>query len=211
MGKSKNISKKEAISILVKAAKQYDAQLNNRHFMVVYQEGNLTKEVVLGFRAMNFLHLTGVKTSLSAKQFYFACLNGKLAERDVDLATNGKAQQKLAVLPYLSQLLYNNCMIGYFIDNGIYIRSDYFVGSTKVFLGVGFRYGKTTDFPVTLYNENVRKLVNPICKVLAIFSKKYNNDYFDTCTYLSKGQQVCKLKLDARVKASIDKNLLDMA
>ena len=73
------------------------------------------------------------------------------------------------VLPYLSELLYHHCMIGDFINSGICIRADYFVGDTRAVLSVGFRTGKRTDFPVTLYNEDVRKLSQPTNKVLAIF------------------------------------------
>ena len=92
---------------------------------------------------MNFKHLTGVKSRLSAQQFYDACLSGKLSERDFELDRKGKAQQKLAVLPYLSELLYHNCMVGSFINNGVVIRADYFVGDTRAVISVGFRDGKT--------------------------------------------------------------------
>ena len=71
------------------------------------------------------------------------------------------------VLPFLHELLYHNCMIGDFIDSGICIKADYFVGNTKAVLSVGFRFGKNADFPVTLYKEDVRKLSQPTNKVLA--------------------------------------------
>ena len=182
MAKCKNVDIKTAIKIVTEAAKEYEERLNDRHFMVVYQEGAETKTVQFGFRDMNFLHLTGIETTLKAKQFYRACLDHKLAE--------------LAVLPHLADVLYNNCMIGYSINNGIYIQADYFVGNTKAVLSVGFRFGKTVDYPVTLYNGDVRKMISPVCKVLAIFSKAYNDEKYNECTYLSKGQQIDKLKLD---------------
>ena len=71
----------------------------------------------------------------------------------------------------------------------VYIRADYFIGDTKAVLSIGIREGKTTDIPVTLYKENVKMLVSPVYKVLAIFSKEYNEDQFMTCTYLSKNQK----------------------
>lgn len=129
-----------------------------------YYWGNLL--LILGFRDMNFLHLTGVKTKLPAQLFYSAAISGKLSERDFSLDTKGKAQQKLAVLPYLHELFYHNCMIGNFINSGIYIKADYFVGDTKAVLSVGFRYGKNADMPITLYNENVKALSRPVYKVL---------------------------------------------
>ena len=204
MVKGKNAEIKIAIKIVTEVARKYEERLNDRHFMVVYQEGTETKTVQFGFRDMNFLHLTGIETTLKAKQFYRACLDHKLAERDIINFTKGKTQQKLAVLPYLSDILYNNCMIGYSINNGIYLQADYFVGNTKAVLSVGFRFGKTVDYPVTLYNGDVRKMISPVCKVLAIFSKAYNDEKYNECTYLSKGQQIDKLKLD-----KADKELLD--
>lgn len=99
------------------------------------------KIVQIEFRGNHFLHLTGVKTKLSAGRFYEKCLNHKLSGDDFELDKKGKAQQKLMVLPFLHELLYHNCMIGTFINSGICIRADYFVGNTKAVLSVGFRYG----------------------------------------------------------------------
>ena len=147
---------------------------------------------------MNFLHLTGVKTRLPAQQFYSACLSGKLSVKDIEVDTKGKIQQKLAVLPYLSELLYHNCMIGDFINSGIVIKADDFVGDTKAVLSVGFQHGKASNIPVTLYNENVKILSNPTCKVLAIFSKSYFSDYYEECTYLSKGCEIDKFSSDIK-------------
>lgn len=65
-------------------------------------------------------------------------------------------------------------------------------------LSVGFRFGKTVAYPVTLYNGDVREMINPVCKVLAIFSKPYNSEIYAECTYLSAGQKIDKLKLDER-------------
>lgn len=47
-------AKKSAIKVIVNEAKAYEKKLNNRHFLVVYQEKQETKNVILGFREMNF-------------------------------------------------------------------------------------------------------------------------------------------------------------
>ena len=195
--------KKAAIKIITEAAKKYEEKLNDKHFLIVYQEEKDIKTASVGFRDMNFLHMTGIKTKLSAQQFYTACLKSKLSEHDFEIDTKGKVQQKLMVLPYLANLLYNHCMIGNFINSGIYIRADYFVGDTRAVLSVGFRTGKKMDFPVTLYNEDIRKLSNPTNKVLAIFSKHYNYSYYDKCTYCSKGLEICKIPLSKEIKELI--------
>lgn len=195
--------KKAALKIIIDAAKKYEEKLNDKHFLIVYQEGKDTKTASVGFRDMNFLHMTGVKTRLSAQQFYAACLESKLSERDFEIDNKGKVQQKLMVLPYLSELLYHHCMIGDFINSGICIRADYFVGDTRAVLSVGFRTGKKTDFPVTLYNEDVRKLSQPTNKVLAIFSKHYKEQHYDKRTYLAKNQSIQKLRVSDEVYETI--------
>ena len=191
-------NKRDALQIIVSAAK-----LKDKHFLIVYQENGKAKTVCVGFRDMNFLHMTGVKTKLSAQQFYSACLDRKLSEKDFELDSKGKVQQKLMVLPYLSILLYNNCMIGGFINSGICIRADYFVGNTKAVMSVGFRTGKSVDFPVTLYSEDIRKLSHPTSKVLAIFVKDYRQTNYKDCTYLSKGQEIHKLPISEELKRLI--------
>lgn len=192
--------KKKALEIIVETAKQYDKWLKSNHFLIFYQKGKEQDFVEVGFRDLNFLHLTGIKTKLSAQRFFSLCIDGKLSEKDFDLDTKGKAQQKLMVLPFLHELLYHNCMIGDFINSGVLIKSDYFVGDTKAVLSVGFRSGKTVDMPVTLYKENVKKLIKPVCKVLAIFKKPYNQQTYTECTYCSKGINLSELSLPDKVE-----------
>ena len=191
--------KKAALKIMIEAAKKYEEKLNNKHFLIVYRERKDAKTVSVGFRDMNFLHMTGVKTRLSAQQFYAACLESKLSVNDFEIDNKGKVQQKLMVLPYLADLLYHHCMIGDFINSGIGIRADYFVGDTRAVLSVGFRNGKKIDFPVTLYKEDVRKLSQPTNKVLAIFAKYYSEPLYNMCTYLAKNQSIQKLGISNEV------------
>ena len=195
--------KKKAIDVIVNVAENYRKYLQDKVFLIVYLENATTKTVEVEFRDNHFLHLTGVSTKLSAKRFYEKCINRKLSQEDFELDKSGKTQQKLLVLPFLHELLYHNCMIGSFINSGICIRADYFVGNTKAVLSVGFRYGKKVDFPVTLYKEDVRKLSQPTNKVLAIFARDYNEKYYRKCTYLSKGQEIDKLPISHEIKALI--------
>ena len=186
--------KKKLLQIISKAAYDYEKHLNNKYFLIVFQEGRKIEYVQIGFRDMYFLHLTGVKTKLSAQRFYHACLHGKLAEKDVEFDSNGKVQQKLMALPHLHDLLYHPCWIGDFVNNGVVIRSDYFIGDTKSVLCVGFRIEKAMDIPVTLYREDVRRMVQPVKKVLGIFAKHYKEVVYSKCTYLAKGHCLEELK-----------------
>ena len=62
--------KKAALKIMIEAVKQYEEKLNDKQFLIIYRERKDIKTVNVGFRDMNFLHMTGVKTRLPAQQFY---------------------------------------------------------------------------------------------------------------------------------------------
>lgn len=134
--------KKQALNIIVATAANYKEKLEDKHFLIIYQSEKGIQYIQAGFRSSHFLHMTGAETKLTAQRFYERCIDGKLAAGDFELDSKGNAQRKLEVLPYVPELLYNNCMIGNFINSGIYIRADYFVGNTKAVLSVGFRFGK---------------------------------------------------------------------
>ena len=186
LGVLMKINKKEAIRIITEAAKKYEEHLNNNTFLVIYDQSGVQEYVEIGFRDMFFLNLTGVGTKLSAQRFYEACIDNKLSEEDITIDNKGKVEQKLCVLPYLHDLLYNNCMIGDFINSGIMIRADYFVGDTRFVLSLGIKKNRKTDIPVSLYKEDVRKLISPKNKVLLIMKKRFDDAVYSEVTYISK-------------------------
>lgn len=196
-------NKQIALQIIMKAAKEYDEKLKDKHFLIVYRKEHVIETVKVGFRDFNFLHLTGVSTKLSAQMFYASCIEARLSENDFELDKKGKVQQKLMVLPYLSNLLYHNCMIGNFINSGVFLKADYFVGNTKVVLSIGFKSGSNIDYPVTLYNEDVRRLTNPTNKVLAIFMKEYNQSDYIMCTYQAKNCDISKVPISEDLKREL--------
>ena len=193
------VDKKKAIKTIVEAASNYEKYLNDRSFLIVYKTESGSQYVEVIFRSWHFLHLTGLKTKKTAAQFYEACIENKLSEKDVVFDDSGKVGQKIKVLPYLHDLLYHNCMIGEFINSGIMIQADYFVGDTKLILSVGFRRESNRDVPVTLYSGDVRKLTNPTNKVLAIFARRYPELNYKELTYVSKGVNLSELELPSDV------------
>ena len=193
------VDKKKAIKTIVEAASNYEKYLNDRSFLIVYKTERGSQFVEVVFRSWHFLHLTGLKTKMTAAQFYEACLENKLSEKDVVFDNSGKVGQKIKVLPYLHDLLYHNCMIGDFINSGIMIQADYFVGDTKLILSVGFRRESNRDVPVTLYSGDVRKLTSPTNKVLAILTRRYPETKYKELTYVSKNLNLNELKLPSDV------------
>lgn len=182
----KKYNSEQILSIVISAAAAYSEKLLNKHFLIIFQDRNSNNSYrykEIGFRDYNFLHLTGLKTSMSASAFFSAATSDRLSVKQFTTDNKGKCIQKLNALPYLSELLYNHCLIGDFINSGISIRADYFTGDTKAVLSLGFRNGDTVDNPVSLYNEDIRKLTAPTNRVVAIYSKPFDAEKYETITY----------------------------
>ncbi len=73
---------------------------------------------------------------------------------------------------------------------------------------IGFRIGKAVDIPVTLYREDVRKMVQPVKKVLGIFAKHYNEVVYSKCTYLAKDHCLEEFKKVSDVEIGITNDTL---
>lgn len=59
-------SKEQTLKIIIDVSENYDKNLKNKHFLIIYQKNENVKTTQVGFRDFNYLHMTGVKSSLSA-------------------------------------------------------------------------------------------------------------------------------------------------
>ena len=101
---SKKSEKKNNIrKEIIDAAKIYSANLAGKDFLYVY--GSEYFEV--SFPVTHFLHLTGVKTDLNAKDFYKNAKNGKLSDKQFFFDKRhpfANAKRKLPCLKKLPEL-----------------------------------------------------------------------------------------------------------
>ena len=58
-------------------------------------------------------------------------------------------------------------------------------------------------FPVSLYNEDIRKMTAPSCRVLAIFAKEAKNRTYTECTFLAKNVELNKIKIPSEYSVSV--------
>ena len=125
------MTKKQAIAIITKCAKQYQQYLEGNQVVFVYRdENNKSNHTAVRFHSHNFLHFTGVtpRTGMNANGFYRAALNNRLTGEDValddswnytDILWNGiqteKVQRAFEKLNYREQTLFEKrlaiCMI----------------------------------------------------------------------------------------------------
>ncbi len=152
-------------------------------FLIAYRCGSNIEYSIVGFKAANFKHFTGLHSSLPPDVFYHRLINHMLSPEDFSFDSLGNAQQKLAVLPQLHNLFYSHTLRGVFNRSGIFLQADYAVGNTAGSYSVAFCNGKGYDYPVSLYNEDVRKLTVDTTKVLAVWKRHFGEKTFSENTY----------------------------
>ena len=182
----KNYNKAEAIRIITTAAAEYETLMRDKQFLIAYQDSSGFNYSIVGFKAMNFKHFTGVVSDLPSKVFYRRALEHKLSPDDFRFDLTGNAHRKLTVLPWLSKMFFSNALRGSFNRSGIRLEADYLIGGTSTKISVAFRYGKTFDVPVSLYCEDVRNLTNDSTKVLAVWRRAFGEKVFSENTYCAK-------------------------
>lgn len=109
------MTKKQAIAIITKCAKQYQQYLEGNQVVFVYRdENNKSNHTAVRFHSHNFLHFTGVtpRTGMNANGFYRAALNNRLSENDFSFKSNHTTELKLKVLGIIMSMDTSARMIG---------------------------------------------------------------------------------------------------
>lgn len=112
------MTKKQAIAIITKCAKQYQQYLEGYQVVFVYRdENNRSDHTAVRFHSHNFLHFTGVspRQGMNANGFYRAALNNRLSEHDFSFKNNHTTELKLKVLDIIMNIDTKARMIGNYI------------------------------------------------------------------------------------------------
>ena len=140
---------------LIVAANEYN-KLVGVDFLAKSKEFKNNSNYLLRFHKDNFLHLTGVSTTLSANDFFEKCLIGDISFEDFDCDSSeeikGKAREKLRHLQ----------SIGSFFDRELIFQEDYQKNTVKCKIAssdgnftLGFKSLKNSiNIPLTLLNRN---------------------------------------------------------
>lgn len=146
--------KLRALELLKIGAKNYSKLLGIDYILVSEKFVNRDK-YVLRFYEGNFLHLTGVLTKLTAKEFFDKCLNGTITNNDFDcdstLILKGTVRHKLSHIISIST----------FFDNKIKCQESFVKGKVKCVIAasdrkytLGFTGGKGSLNPLTLLHND---------------------------------------------------------
>lgn len=201
-------TKKEALRIIIAAAKGYSKMLEGLNYLFIYRnrENNQIEYFEAVFLPRNFQHLTGVEhldsegnIQKNSVFFYQKCLNNTITEAEIRFGKDGTTPLKLEALPKLVQFLRFSKMTALY--NGIRpkLAVDRVAGTTNYCLG----FVKDGDYfvPGSCLLEDIRKLGSKPSQILAIMSKKANQSetIYEEIRYVAKGISLNKLKLSDKL------------
>ena len=139
---------------LVQAANSYSCLLNKK-IVLSSDEFEYTDQYIIRFFKTNFLHLTGVKTILSAEDFFNKCLNDTIIEDELDV-TSTKEQKGLVRLKMKHLPLINT-----FFNQELLVQEKFDKGSIKCLIAtsdgkctIGFVDAKYHVRPKTILDKN---------------------------------------------------------
>ena len=155
---------------LIDSAQSYSLLLDNE--VIVKSEDFVNCDCYkLRFFETNFLHLTGLKTTLSAKDFYHKCFAGTVLESDYSLGVNcdrKTVKRKLKNLVNIGQFFKQEVMVQEaFVKNQVICK----IGTSDEKCTIGFADAKYYLRPKTILANNHLDLDKPIQKVLPIIQK----------------------------------------
>ena len=205
------MTKKQAIAIIIKCARQYQQYLESTQIVFVYRDqNNHSNYTAVRFHSHNFLHFTGIspRQGMNANDFYRAALNNRLSEHDFSFKNNHTTELKLNVLSTVMNIDTKARMIGNYMGPHLELYTEKVTGTTTACLGL--IQGKDCYLPNSVLSEDIRSIVpKPPGKIYAIFKKPIHSSLYTQLTYKSKNITITKKCLPKKLLSEIDPSLLE--
>ena len=205
------MTKKQAIAIITKCARQYQQYLENNQVVFVYRDqNNHSNYTAVRFHSHNFLHFTGIspRQGMNANGFYRAALNNRLSEHDFSFKNNHTTELKLNVLSTIMNIDTKARMIGNYIGPHLELYTEKVTGTTTACLGL--IQGKDCYLPNSVLSEDIRSIVpKPPGKIYAIFKKPIHSSLYTQLTYKSQNITITKKCLPKELLSEIHPSLLE--
>lgn len=197
-------TKKDAIGIMIGAAKEYAKRLEGFNYLFVYRnrDSNDIEYFQTVFLPRNFQHLTGgdfldMEGNLQKNStfFYRKCLSNTLTEDEIRFKEDGTTPLKLQALPKVVQFLQFSKMTALYDGIRPRLVIDRVVGTTSYCLG--FIQDGNYFVPGSCLLEDIRNLGRNPSQVLAVMSKKAcrSESIYVDIRYVAKGVSLNGLKM----------------
>ena len=185
-----DINKETAVGLIHECAVLYSKNLCGRMVMFITENDHHTAFFETLFLPRNYLHLTGVRTSLNSEFFYEIALNQRLSPSNVSFDPGGTTVIKLGILRQLMSIHVSARMVGDYDNSRPLLITDKIAGTVTV--AMGFLYVDGLYIPNTALKMDVRDVTAKATrrKVVAIFVKPREDALYSQLSYIAKGMSV---------------------
>lgn len=179
---SPNTFKERVRQTLIECSKKYKIFFLDYDYLVCSDAFSQKKYYIINAYKDNYLHLTGVSTTMSPNTFFERCINGTLSENDfsfvkfgqTESSVKGTVRRKIKVLPYIDNAFSNTSLVEENFQKDNFICS--FATSDTV-CTLGFSSSEKSK-PMTLLQGNGLNLLKQK-PIKLILRKQKDKEKFD--------------------------------
>lgn len=205
------MNKREALDTILKCAHQYDLHLKDHNVMfIVLEKDRSLSSIEASFREANFLHLTGVTSSLNCTDFYKACIDNMLSLEQFEFK-KATTDLKLQVLNQAMLIDKTAKMIGEFNNSGISLYSEKIVGNISVCMSFVKNDKIGYYVPNTVLKSDVRdKSIPPVLKIACVLKKPINSPKYELITAIGRKINIKEMNLPQDIVDKLSDRLKEM-
>lgn len=202
----------EARKIVLNCAKQYDKNLKNTQYIILYKNrlSNEIEYIEIKFEDINYQHLTGIEminpTGKIQKNvsslFYRKCIRNTLRKDEICFKSDGTSHLKLLALPVIMDIQKVTKIAGNYNNSRTYLVADKLIGNVNFCLGLK-EISDNTFVPASALLEDIKKLTLNQSQVIAILSKRTFDTIYETIRYVAKGVNLSKINLSSEISKKI--------
>ena len=190
------MEKDKILELLYISWESYQTKLIPNSYLYLYEKNGILKSKFVAARDYNFLHLSGIKTNLSAEMFARKLRKKSLKPKEFYLENKRNIKSKLYKLPSLHEVMEQPLKIGK--KSNTLKNVDYIVGRNQMILGFSCaNNGKGFDNPSTLMSGIWETIAaGKFYDILAVLkTPKQGQKLFDKVTYISDKFDYSKLPI----------------
>ena len=200
MGRNKN----NDLNLIKQAANIYGQKLLNKNILFIFLKNNKVNFYEVTFLEEHFKHLTGVKTTLNAYEFFYRAKNNRLKITEFDYKDSTTA---LKLDNLIKSMILNSYakMIGEFKQNKVYLSVSKIAGNNNLI--IGFDEGEKINYPKTLLKGDIRDYTEEKpCRIIGIFSKSILEKQYKEITYLASNVTINRFFTNEQLNKLISKD-----
>ena len=118
------------------------------------------------------------------------CIDNTLSVEDIKPAP--MMTLKLDVLPQLMQIHKHAKMIGPFDGGKVALYTEKVIGTVKACMGFTYDEDELVFVPNTVLKEDIRSVSNETSQVVAVYSKRFDSERYDTLCYIADKSDIGK-------------------